>query len=115
MGAHTGAGVAKKLSRGAIVPLGATLTPEGVNFALYSRYAGKVELLLFDDPAGKPTDVIRVENRNRDIWHVFVHGDRGRPAVRLPVRGDFDPARGLRFNARSCSSTRTRRRSPARP
>jgi len=99
MGAHTGAGVAKKLSRGAIVPLGATLTPAGVNFALYSRNAGAVELLLFDDPAGEPTDVISVENRTRDIWHVLVHGIGAGQMYGYRVRGAFDPARGLRFNA----------------
>ena len=43
----------KRLSPGSIHPLGATLTPEGVNFALYSRHANEVFLLLFDDPDGR--------------------------------------------------------------
>jgi len=98
MGASNRAGAAKKLSRGAIVPLGATLTPEGVNFALYSRNASQVELVLFDDPTGDPTDVIPVENRNRDIWHVLVHGIGAGQLYGYRVRGGFDPARGLRFN-----------------
>jgi isoamylase len=98
MGANTGAGAAKKLSRGTTVPLGATLTPEGVNFALYSRNADEIELLLFDDPAGDPTDVIRVENRSRNIWHVLVHGIGAGQLYGYRVRGPFDPARGLRFN-----------------
>ncbi|HET9790298.1 MAG TPA: hypothetical protein VFR08_03270, partial [Candidatus Angelobacter sp.] len=29
-------------------PLGATLSPGGVNFSLYSRHASEVELLLFN-------------------------------------------------------------------
>ncbi|MDD5564952.1 MAG: glycogen debranching protein GlgX [Thermoanaerobaculaceae bacterium] len=98
MGASNRAGAAQKLSRGAIVPLGATLTPEGVNFALYSRNASRVELLLFDDPTGDPTDVIPVENRNRDIWHVLVHGLGAGQLYGYRVHGEFDPARGLRFN-----------------
>ena len=40
----------KRLSPGSIVPLGATLTPGGVNFALFSRNANEVRLELFDDP-----------------------------------------------------------------
>ncbi len=92
------AGADRKLSPGGIVPLGATLTPGGVNFALYSRNASEVELLLFDDPAGDPTDVIRVEARNRDIWHVLVHGVGAGQLYGYRVKGPFDPARGLRFN-----------------
>ena len=36
--------------RGEPYPLGATLTEEGVNFALYSEDATAVELCLFDSP-----------------------------------------------------------------
>ncbi len=92
------AGTDRELSPGGIVPLGATLTPEGVNFALFSRAAKGVRLLLFDDPAGDPTDVIRVESRSRFIWHVFVHGLKAGQLYGYKVGGDFDPARGLRFN-----------------
>ena len=63
----------RRLLPGSMVPLGATLNREGVNFALFSRNAKEVWLELFDDPAGEPTDVIRVEDQNRFIWHVFVH------------------------------------------
>ena len=79
-------------------PLGATLTPEGVNFALYSREAREVHLLLFDDPAGEPTDVIRLGNRTKFVWHVFVHGLKAGQLYGYKVFGDHDPARGLRFN-----------------
>ena len=88
----------RKLSPGSIYPLGATLTAEGVNFALFSRYAAEVYLLLFDDPAGDPTDVIRVENQGRFIWHVFVHGLSAGQLYGYRVVGEFDPEHGLRFN-----------------
>jgi len=48
-----------------LLPLGATCAEDGVNFALYSRHASEVWLLLFDAPDGPPTDVIRVERRTR--------------------------------------------------
>jgi len=88
----------RKLSPGSIYPLGATLTAEGVNFALFSRFATEVYLLLFDEPAGNPTDIIRVENKDRFIWHVFVHGLSAGQLYGYRVAGDFDPAQGLRFN-----------------
>jgi glycogen operon protein len=89
---------ARRVSGGSDFPLGATLTPEGVNFALFSRNAREVFLLLFDDPQGDPTDIIQVENRNRFVWSVFVHGLEAGQLYGYKVRGDFDPARGLRFN-----------------
>jgi isoamylase len=89
----------RKLSPGSIYPLGATLTPEGVNFALFSRSASEVHVVLFDDPAGEPTDVIRVENQSRFVWHVFVHGLRAGQLYGYRVVGDHDPPHGLRFNS----------------
>ncbi|HVN76695.1 MAG TPA: glycogen debranching protein GlgX [Thermoanaerobaculaceae bacterium] len=89
---------ARRLSPGSIVPLGATLTREGVNFALFSRNAAEVSLELFDDPDGEATEVIPVENRSRFIWHVFVHGLTAGQLYGYRVRGEFDPGRGLRFN-----------------
>jgi glycogen operon protein len=79
-------------------PLGATLQADGVNFALYSQHAREVFLLLFDRPDGPPTDVIRVERCTRRIWHCFVPGLRAGALYAWRVRGDHDPARGLRFN-----------------
>jgi len=88
----------KTVSAGSDFPLGATLTPKGVNFALFSRNAQEVYLLLYDDPAGEPTDIIRVENRRRFVWSVFVYGLKAGQLYGYKIRGDFDPGRGLRFN-----------------
>src|SRR5262245_30480713 len=62
----------KTVARGTHYPLGATLTPIGVNFALYSQHAAEVFLLLFDRPDGDPTDIIRLEERDRFVWHTHV-------------------------------------------
>lgn len=88
----------KPISEGSCYPLGATLTDDGVNFALYTKNAREVYLLLFDRPDGDPTDVIRLPNRTKFIWHVFVHGLKAGQLYGYKVCGDFDPARGLRFN-----------------
>ncbi len=88
----------KKLSPGKFYPLGATLREDGVNFALFSQDAKEVFLLLFDRPDGDPTDVIRIENRDRFIWHVFIHGVGEGQLYGYKVRGEFNPGWGFRFN-----------------
>jgi isoamylase len=88
----------KKVSAGVDCPLGATLCGGGVNFALFSRSADQVFLLLFDDPLGKPTDIIPFENRRRFVWSSFVHGLKAGQLYGYKVAGAHDPARGLRFN-----------------
>jgi isoamylase len=71
---------------------------DGVNFALYSKNARAVYLLLFDQPNGAPTDIIRLPARTKFIWHIFVHGLRAGQLYGYKVSGDFHPAQGLRFN-----------------
>ncbi len=88
----------RKVTEGRYYPLGATPGPDGVNFALYSRTAREVYLLLFDRPDGDPTDVIRLENQAKFVWHAHVHGVRAGQLYGYKVRGDHDPGRGLRFN-----------------
>ena len=59
-------------------PLGATFDDKGVNFAIWSWAATKVELLLFeraDSP--QPFQIIRLDeetNRSFFCWHVYVVG-----------------------------------------
>ncbi len=82
----------RKLSAGSYYPSGATLTEDGANFALFSQNASAVFLLLFDEPDQPPTDVIRMQNRTRYIWHTFVHGIEAGQLYAYKVQGDFNPA-----------------------
>jgi isoamylase len=88
----------KKISAGKFYPLGAYQYEDGVNFAIYSKYAKEVFLFLFDSPDNGPTDIIRLEDRDRFIWHVFVHGIKEGQLYGYKVRGEYDPAHGMRFN-----------------
>src|SRR4030042_4191132 len=88
----------RTVSAGRYFPLGATLTDHGVNFAIYSQHAGEVFLLLFDRPDGDPTDIIRLEHRTKFIWPTFVRGVKGGQYYGYKIRGEFNPAYGLRFN-----------------
>ncbi len=49
----------KTVEKGSPFPLGATLCPDGVNFAIYSKHGTEVFLHLFDAPDGEPTDIVR--------------------------------------------------------
>src|SRR5262245_31663576 len=88
----------KTISPGKWHPLGARPQQGGVNFAIYSQYASEVFLLLFDDLDGDPTDIIKLSNRTRYIWHAFVPGIKAGQFYGYKVRGPYDPARGMRFN-----------------
>jgi glycogen operon protein len=82
--------------------LGATVTPRGVNFSLYSRNALSVELLLFDrEDDARPARVIPIDphtNRTYHYWHVFVPGLRAGQIYGYRVQGPFDPSSGMRFD-----------------
>lgn len=86
------------ISPGKYYPLGATLNESGVNFALYSQNAAEVFLLLFDRPEGEPTDIIKLENRTKYVWHNLVEGLKAGQLYAYKIRGDFNPAYGMRFN-----------------
>jgi len=88
----------KRREPGRFYPLGATPRPGGVNFALYSRHARMVELLLFDVPDGPPVEVIPLEHCTRYIWHVCVHGIGAGQLYGYRVSGEYEPRQSLRFN-----------------
>ena len=91
-----------KIAAGRSYPIGATVSPEGVNFCLYSKHATLVELLLFDRPEdGLPAETIRLDpeqNRTYDYWHVFVFGLSAGQLYGYHVSGPNEPAAGLRFD-----------------
>ena len=87
---------------GSSFPLGATLSPKGVNFSLFSKNSTLVELLLFNhvDDA-KPARIISLDpwkNRTYHYWHVLVPDLRPGQIYGYRVQGPFEPQRGLRFD-----------------
>jgi glycogen operon protein len=80
-------------------PLGATWDGKGVNFALFSESAEKVELCLFDQASGAP-EVSRVvlTEQTANVWHAYLPEARPGLLYGYRVYGPYDPAKGLRFN-----------------
>ncbi len=87
-----------RVSRGRWYPLGAQCMPGGVNFALFSAHATAVDLVLFAEADGPPTQVIRLATRTRNVWHAFVSGIGPGQLYGYRVEGPYVPERGLRFN-----------------
>jgi isoamylase len=88
----------KNVIPGRPYPLGATLLGDGVNFAIYSRHATDIFLLLFDQPDGEATDVIRLAHREKFVWHAAVEGLRAGQLYGYKANGEYRPEMGLRFN-----------------
>ncbi|MGD0837900.1 MAG: hypothetical protein ABSB49_14765 [Polyangia bacterium] len=67
-----------EIRRGSPLPMGTDEHGGGVNFAVFSRHASRVQLELFEDAADKvPARVIALDpqrNRTGDVWHVWVEG-----------------------------------------
>ena len=80
-------------------PLGATWTGVGVNFALFSAHATKVELCLFDSAdATKETARIALSEHTDMVWHGFLPDARPNQLYGYRVHGPHDPHAGHRFN-----------------
>jgi isoamylase len=80
-------------------PLGASWTGVGVNFAIFSAHATKVELCLFDRPdAKKETARIPLRQQTDMVWHAFLPDARPNQLYGYRFYGPYDPAEGHRFN-----------------
>lgn len=91
--------IGMRIWRGAPTPLGATWDGEGVNFALYSQYASKVELCLFDSPDAKRESIRFALHRTGFVWHAYLPEVRPNQLYGYRVHGEYNPSEGLRFNA----------------
>jgi isoamylase len=79
-------------------PLGATWDGRGVNFALFSAHAEKVELCLFDRTGHQEQARIVLPEYTDEVWHGYLPEVRPDQLYGYRVYGPHDPANGHRFN-----------------
>jgi isoamylase len=80
-------------------PLGAIWDGAGVNFALFSEHATKVELCLFDGPDDPAeTHRITLPEHTDQVWHAYLPDIMPGQLYGYRVHGPYDPAKGHRFN-----------------
>ncbi len=79
-------------------PLGATWDGSGVNFALFSDHAEKVEVCLFDQRGRRELHRLSLPGYTDGVWHGYVSD--ARPGLRYGYRvhGPYEPGNGHRFN-----------------
>ncbi|MDR1288581.1 MAG: glycogen debranching protein GlgX [Treponema sp.] len=87
---------------GKALPLGSTITGRGVNFAVFSRHATAVSLLLFENARpDSPYEEIRLnpeKHKTGDIWHCHIPGTGAGAFYLYRVDGPYVPEKGSRFN-----------------
>jgi isoamylase len=79
-------------------PLGATWDGSGVNFALFSAHATKVELCLFDMEGRRELERITLPEYTDEVWHGYLPEAYPGLLYGYRVHGPYDPAAGHRFN-----------------
>ncbi|MDR2543518.1 MAG: glycogen debranching protein GlgX [Treponema sp.] len=87
---------------GKALPLGASLVNDGVNFAVFSRHATAVALIIFEsanpDSPWVEIPLDKREHKTGNIWHCFISGLRAGTCYLYRVDGPHHPEKGHRFN-----------------
>ncbi|TAN59081.1 MAG: hypothetical protein EPN26_00535 [Rhodospirillales bacterium] len=88
----------RPVKSGSPYPLGASWSGKGVNFALFSAHAEKVELCLFDSSGHRETERIEMPEYTDEVWHGLLPDIRPGQLYGYRVYGPYVPAHGHRFN-----------------
>ncbi len=80
-------------------PLGATWDGEGVNFALFSAHAERVELCLFTPDGGRELQRLVLPELSNQVWHGYLPKAAPGLVYAYRVHGPWQIHLGHRFNA----------------
>ncbi|TDV45072.1 glycogen operon protein [Pseudomonas graminis] len=87
-----------RILEGQPYPLGATWDGSGVNFAIFSAHATKVELCLFDADGKGEIERIELPEFTNETWHGYLPDARPGTLYGYRVHGPYEPHKGHRFN-----------------
>src|ERR1700709_1887373 len=87
-----------EISEGKPYPLGATADKKGVNFAVFSANATKVEVCFFDTDGKRETGRFELPERTDEVFHGQVTEVWQATLSGLRVHGPYEPEAGNRFN-----------------
>ncbi len=87
-----------RIMPGAPLPLGASWDGQGVNFALFSAHAEKVELCLFDSSGSRELESIELPEVTDQVWHGYLPDCKVGTIYGYRVYGPYQPKSGHRFN-----------------
>lgn len=87
-----------EIRAGSAAQLGAKWDGHGVNFAVFSTHATRVELCLFDADDPLRETRLALPERTQNIWHGYVAGISPGQIYGYRVEGPYSPSDGHRFN-----------------
>jgi len=87
-----------RIREGSYATLGATWDGTGVNFALFSAHATKVELCLFDEAGTTELERVELPEYSDEVWHGYLPDARPGTTYGYRVHGPYEPTAGHRFN-----------------
>ncbi|WP_274424055.1 glycogen debranching protein GlgX [Chelativorans sp. YIM 93263] len=87
-----------RVRNGLPYPLGATWDGSGVNVAVFSANAEKIELCLFDTKGKRELQRVALPEYTHEVWHGYFPDLRPGQVYGLRAHGPYDPGRGHRFN-----------------
>lgn len=87
-----------RVHEGSSFPLGATWDGLGVNFALFSAHATRVELCLFDETGEQELARVELPEYTDEVWHGYLPDVRPGQLYGYRVHGPYAPEEGHRFN-----------------
>jgi isoamylase len=90
----------KSIQPGSARPLGATWSRRGVNFAVYSSHARRVELVVFDAVDGREMSRYDLPARSGNVWHGLLSPRLAGPGTHYAfcAHGPNEPENGQRFD-----------------
>ncbi len=91
-------GVSLELLEGRPWPIGASVEPGGINFAVFSDHAQAIELCVFDDRGEHELACLPLPGHSGDVWHGVLPGAGPGLVYGLRAHGPWRPQDGLRFN-----------------
>ena len=90
-----------EIAAGDPLVLGMHEVHHGFNFAVFSRHATRMVLLLFDGVGDEPVARLPLDprrHRSGDVWHARLTGDLHARSYALRAEGPWEPEHGHRFD-----------------
>ena len=87
-----------RVSAGLPFPLGATWDGSGVNVAVFSAHASRIELCLFDAEGRREVERVALPEFTHEVWHGYFPDLRPGQLYGLRAHGPYAPEAGHRFN-----------------
>src|ERR1700691_1076659 len=87
-----------RLMPGLPYPMGATVDGLGVNFAVFSANATRIDLCLFDPNGRKELTRLPLPECTDEVWHGYLPGAETGDVYAFRAYAPYEPHNGHRFN-----------------